>query len=152
MVSWLNISTFGLANFCSTFVLFPRKMFPRGARFPPTKGVIGCIRILVVSGLIAVAVPDVPGPNSYNVNLGPLPQSPTVAQPTQNPITDSELDSYKHGAFLEKTDRFTEAKPSDVPGEPQCLCHPPHPIFPNTLSKDRARTPNLIMEPPTTSL
>ena len=36
--------------------------------------------------------------------------------------TDSQLDEYKHGAFLEKADRFTEAKPSDVPGEPQCLC------------------------------
>ncbi|KAJ7594855.1 hypothetical protein C8J56DRAFT_927788 [Mycena floridula] len=40
---------------------------------------------------------DVPGPNSYNLNQ------------------ESQLDAYKRGAFLEKTDRFNE-KQSDVPG------------------------------------
>lgn len=29
---------------------------------------------------------------------------------------DSQLDSYKRGAFLEKADRFSEEKPSEVPG------------------------------------
>lgn len=52
---------------------------------------------------------------------------------TQCPITDSQLDSYKHGAFLEKTDRFTETKPSDVSGELQCSCRSPYPIFLDTL-------------------
>ena len=72
----------------------------------------------MVSGLTAIAVSDVPGPNSYNVNPGPLPWSLAVVHHTEHPTTDSELDPYKHGAFLEKADRFTEAKPSDVPGEP----------------------------------
>ena len=106
----------------------------------------------MVSGLIVVAVSDVPGPNSYNVNPGLLPQSPAVAHHTQCYITDSQLDSYKHGAFLENADRFTEAKPSDIPGEPQCSCHPPHPASPDTLLKDRARIRNLIMELPINSL
>ncbi|TFK44638.1 hypothetical protein BDQ12DRAFT_28373 [Crucibulum laeve] len=43
-------------------------------------------------------VPDVPAPNAYN-----LP-------------TDSQLDSYKRGAFLEKTDRFSKEKESEIPG------------------------------------
>ncbi|KAK0195324.1 hypothetical protein F5146DRAFT_281360 [Armillaria mellea] len=43
-------------------------------------------------------VSDTPGPNTYNVAL------------------DSQLDTYKHGAFLEKTDRFSKEKPVDVPG------------------------------------
>ena len=87
----------------------------------------------MVSGLIVVAVSDVPGPNSYNVNPGSLPQSSITAHHTQCPITDSQLDSYKHGAFLENAHRFTEAKPSDMPGEPQCSRHPPHPVFSDTL-------------------
>ncbi|KAK0485710.1 hypothetical protein IW261DRAFT_1329186 [Armillaria novae-zelandiae] len=43
-------------------------------------------------------VSDTPGPNAYNVAL------------------DSQLDTYKHGAFLEKTDRFSKEKLADVPG------------------------------------
>ncbi|PBK91390.1 hypothetical protein ARMGADRAFT_994172 [Armillaria gallica] len=43
-------------------------------------------------------VSDTPGPNAYNVAL------------------DSQLDTYKHGAFLEKTDRFSKETPADVPG------------------------------------
>ncbi|KAH0589398.1 hypothetical protein H2248_005156 [Termitomyces sp. 'cryptogamus'] len=43
-------------------------------------------------------VSDVPGPNSYNV------------------VTDSQLDDYKRGAFLEKTERFTKDKDHEVPG------------------------------------
>ena len=107
-------------------------MFPRGARFPPAKGMINCAQISVVSRLTAVAVSDVPGPNSYNANPGPSPRSSVVAYHTQCPISDSQLDSYKHGAFLEKADRFTEAKPSDVPGEPQCSFRPPYLIFTDT--------------------
>ncbi|EMD37709.1 hypothetical protein CERSUDRAFT_154518 [Gelatoporia subvermispora B] len=42
-------------------------------------------------------VPDVPGPATYN------PQDP-------------EYDTYKRGAFLEKTNRFFKGKASDVPG------------------------------------
>ncbi|KAH7921391.1 hypothetical protein BV22DRAFT_1038704 [Leucogyrophana mollusca] len=42
-------------------------------------------------------VSDVPGPNAYNIP------------------TDS-LDTYKRGAFLEKTDRFSKEKQSEVPG------------------------------------
>ena len=74
--------------------------------------------IFVVSGLIPVVVSDVPGPNSYTLNPGLSPQSFAVAHYTYCPIADSQLDTYKHGAFLEKADRFTEAKLSDVPGEP----------------------------------
>ena len=53
-------------------------MFPRGARFPPAKGVIDRAQAFVVSGLILVAVSGVPGPNSYNVNPGLLLQLPMV--------------------------------------------------------------------------
>ncbi|KAK0212928.1 hypothetical protein DFS33DRAFT_1482718 [Desarmillaria ectypa] len=43
-------------------------------------------------------VSDTPAPNAYNV------------------APDSQLDTYKRGAFLEKTDRFLKDKPLDVPG------------------------------------
>ncbi|KII92246.1 hypothetical protein PLICRDRAFT_466038 [Plicaturopsis crispa FD-325 SS-3] len=43
-------------------------------------------------------IPDVPGPNTYNLDA------------------ESQLDAYKRGAFLEKTDRFSKEKASDVPG------------------------------------
>ncbi|KAK0461352.1 uncharacterized protein EV420DRAFT_1306178 [Desarmillaria tabescens] len=43
-------------------------------------------------------VSDTPAPNAYNV------------------APDSQLDAYKRGAFLEKTDRFSKEKPADVPG------------------------------------
>lgn len=33
-------------------------------------------------------------------------------------LLDSQLDTYKHGAFLEKTDRFSKETPADVPGKP----------------------------------
>jgi hypothetical protein len=59
------------------------------------------------------------------IRVSPSPQSLAVTHHTECPITDSQLDSYKYGAFLEKADRFTEAKPSDVPGEPQCSCYVP---------------------------
>ncbi|OAX43280.1 hypothetical protein K503DRAFT_708780 [Rhizopogon vinicolor AM-OR11-026] len=42
-------------------------------------------------------ISDIPGPNAYD-----LPQE--------------QLDGYKRGAFLEKTDRFSKEKESDVPG------------------------------------
>ncbi|KAI0786720.1 hypothetical protein C8Q75DRAFT_264006 [Abortiporus biennis] len=42
-------------------------------------------------------VPEVPAPNAYNVQ-------------------DPEWDAYKRGAFLEKTDRFSKEKESDIPG------------------------------------
>ncbi|KAH9847165.1 hypothetical protein C2E23DRAFT_742411 [Lenzites betulinus] len=45
----------------------------------------------------AAKASEVPGPGAYN------PQDP-------------EYDSYKRGAFLEKTNRFDKDKPSDVPG------------------------------------
>lgn len=108
-------------------------MFPRGARFPPAKGVIDCAQISVVFRLTAVAVSDVPGPNSYNANPGPSLRPSVVAYHTQCPISDSQLDSYKHGAFLEKADRFTETKPSDVPGKPQRSFRPPYLIFTDAL-------------------
>ncbi|KIM45040.1 hypothetical protein M413DRAFT_24307 [Hebeloma cylindrosporum] len=54
-------------------------MFPKGPRFDPLK------------------VPDVPGPNAYNIP------------------PESSLESYKRGAFLEKTDRFSKEKPPHVP-------------------------------------
>jgi hypothetical protein len=75
-------------------------------------------KIFVVSGLIPVAASDVPGPNSYTVNPGLLLQSSTVAHFKECSIKDSQSDAYKRGAFLEKADRFTEAKSSDVPGMP----------------------------------
>lgn len=35
----------------------------------------------------------------------------------QTDCSDSQLDGYKRGAFLEKTDRFSKEKESEVPGE-----------------------------------
>ena len=98
----------------------------------------------MVSGLIPVAVSDVPGPNSYTVNPGQLHQLSADSHFKEHPVTDSQLDAYKHGAFIEKADRFTEAKPSDVPGKPDAPRLPPVQVDPNTLPKDRARIPNLI--------
>ncbi|KAJ7925221.1 hypothetical protein B0H13DRAFT_2654390 [Mycena leptocephala] len=43
-------------------------------------------------------ISDVPGPNSYNL------------------CQESQLDAYKRGAFLEKTDRFSKDLPSEIPG------------------------------------
>ena len=34
-------------------------------------------------------------------------------------MVDPEYDAYKHGAFLEKQDRFAEEKPSEIPGSIQ---------------------------------
>ncbi|KAG0707373.1 hypothetical protein DFH29DRAFT_897118 [Suillus ampliporus] len=42
-------------------------------------------------------ISDVPGPNTYS-------------------LPEDQLDPYKRGAFLEKTDRFSKEKVSDVPG------------------------------------
>ncbi|KNZ80489.1 hypothetical protein J132_05609 [Termitomyces sp. J132] len=66
-------------------------------------------------------VSDVPGPNSYNV------------------VTDSQLDDYKRGAFLEKTERFTKDKDHEVPGQ-FCtntpVTQPQHPVGPGTYDAD----------------
>ena len=94
------------------------------------------------------AVSDVPGPNSYNIDPGPPLQPSAFARYAEFSIVDSQLDSYKHGAFLEKADRFTEARQSDVPGEPHRSPYLLRLLVPDTLLEDRARTPNLTMELP----
>ncbi|KAG5718281.1 hypothetical protein E4T56_gene15094, partial [Termitomyces sp. T112] len=71
-------------------------MFSKGPRFNPHKGRLGHTAL---SGYpTSLPVSDVPGPNSYNV------------------VTDSQLDDYKRGAFLEKTERFTKDKDHEVTG------------------------------------
>lgn len=119
-----------LFNLCS----ISAEDVPKGSAIPAAQR---CDRLsAILRGFWAHSGPivsDVPGPNSYNVDPGPFAQASAVVHHTEYPITDSQLDSYKHGAFLEKADRFTEAKPSDVPGEPQYHCRPPHLIFPDTL-------------------
>lgn len=59
-------------------------------------------------------VPDVPGPNAYNIPPGK--QYFDVTRSGLTPSSESSLESYKRGAFLEKTDRFSKEKPLYIPG------------------------------------
>ncbi|KAF7975896.1 hypothetical protein HWV62_8315 [Athelia sp. TMB] len=74
-------------------------LFPKGPRFDPLKGVPHSKLIYLPNADFGL-VPDVPGPNTYNVDQD----------------IESNLDAYKRGAFLEKTDRFGEEKMADGPG------------------------------------
>ncbi|GLB37127.1 hypothetical protein LshimejAT787_0401780 [Lyophyllum shimeji] len=84
-------------------------MFPRGPRFEPIK------------------IPDVPGPNAYNV------------------VSGSELDEYKRGALFEKAGRFSKEKESEVPGPGTYDVEPKRKPVKPAASKDRpqGQTKNL---------
>ena len=100
-------------------------MFPRGPRFPPAKGSLVFLlpgTVPLYSLHIFVTVPEVPGPNSYNLNQGKkIACMKRVHGMRLTPLQESQLDEYKRGAFLEKADRFSEEKASDIPG----TCHTP---------------------------
>ncbi|KAF9461301.1 hypothetical protein BDZ94DRAFT_1168036 [Collybia nuda] len=72
----------------------------------------------------ATKASDVPGPNSYNL------------------VQDSQLDGYKRGAFLEKTDRFSKERVSEVPG-PGAYDLDPKGTTMKTATKQRILSQNL---------
>ena len=56
---------------------------------------------------------EVPGPGAYN----PQGENPYCTLCCDAEIAlDPEYDTYKRGAFLEKTNRFNKDKPDDIPG------------------------------------
>jgi hypothetical protein len=91
-------------------------MFPRSSRFPPEKRRTFTPIRYTTSNLQEAQRLTFPDLDTITLKVGfPTLQHCPGANKLQPP-SDPEP-NYKHGAFLEKTDRFGKEKASDVPGK-----------------------------------
>ena len=104
--------------------ILPYRNVPQG---PPIRACQGCVLPRNTSSRPnASPVPDVPGPNAYNIPQGRFSQSRPAIQTQTCLLSESMLDNYKRGAFLEKTDRFAKEKSPLQSGRclPEPIGHP----------------------------